>query len=310
MLNYWENKLRTETLHLSSLKFFDTTRLSLSQPSLLWLAAGSNSFESAKSLIIGKMISGRYRSDYLCRHWTPSNRNGFCLAQTCPGIVGDLVHMLTLCPSLQPTRTRLVSFWQEKTAGTPILHNIISKIIHSPPDVQVQFILDPCSSPQVLVVWGLLTQEHLLHLLYLVRTFAYYMHRAKMIALGRWPGDPGRKQKLPSENVVMTAKQDINFSVTGTEAPPLTWTDPTRNTSISQASASTKISRTKQLFVRQFHELSDSASLNTTTPHRGLCARSGAAARVNSDNNHHPATNDGTRTLSSGVVAGECIGGQ
>ena len=149
-----------------------------------------------------------------------------------------------------------------------------------------------------------------MHLLYLVRTFAYYMHRAKMIALGRWPGDPGRKQKLPSENVIMTAKQDINFSVAGTEAPPLTWTDPTRNTSISQASASTKISRTKQLFVRQFHELSDSASLNTTTPHRGLCARSGAAARVNSDNNHHPAAKDGTRTLSSGVVAGECIGGQ
>ena len=186
--------------------------------------------------------------------------------------------MLTMCPSLQPTRARLVRFWQEKTAGIPVLHNIISNIIHSPPDVQVQFILDPCSSSQVLVVWGLLAQEHLLHLLYLVRTFAYYMHRAKMIALGRWPGDPGRKQKLPSENVIMTAKQDINFSVAGTEAPPLTWTDPTRNTSISQASASTKISRTKQLFVRQFHELSDSASLNTTTPHRGLCARSGAAA--------------------------------
>ena len=205
VLAFWENKLRRESLDLPSLSFFDATRFSLSRPSLLWFAAGSNSFESGKSLLIGKMISGRNRSDFLCRHWTPFNRNGFCLAQTCTGIVGDLVHMLTMCPLLQPTRTRLVRFWQERTVGTPVLHNIIHKIIHSPPVVQVQFILNPCSSPPVLAVWGLLNQDHLLHLHYLVRTFAYYLHRAKIISLGRWTGDPGRKQKQPSKNAAITS---------------------------------------------------------------------------------------------------------
>ena len=189
VLGFWENKLRAETFNLPSLAFFDSTRLSLCQPSLLWLAAGSNSFESVKSLIIGKMTSGRYRSDHHCRHWTPSNRNGYCLAPTCTGIVGDLVHMLTVCPLLQPIRTRLVRFWQEKTVATPVLYHIITQIIHSPPVSQVKFILDPCGSPPVLKVWGLLTWDHIWHLLYLARTFAYYIHRAKMISLGRLPGD-------------------------------------------------------------------------------------------------------------------------
>ena len=35
----------------------------------------------------------------------------------------------------------------------------------------------------------------IMHIFYLTRTFAYYMHRAKMLSLGKWPGDPGRKTK-------------------------------------------------------------------------------------------------------------------
>ena len=110
VLTYWEKLLKSETIGLTSLIFFNTIHLSLQKPSLLWLSAGSNSFECAKSLVVGKMVSGRYRSDYLCRHWTPSNREGFCLADTCQGVEGDLVHMLTICPALQSTRDRLVRF--------------------------------------------------------------------------------------------------------------------------------------------------------------------------------------------------------
>ena len=72
--------------------------------------AGNNSFESAKSLVVGKMISGRYKSDYLCRHWTPSNRDGVCLADTCREVKGDLAHMLFECPVLQNHRARLFTF--------------------------------------------------------------------------------------------------------------------------------------------------------------------------------------------------------
>ena len=57
---YWESVLRSETEELPSLRVFNKIRLSLQEPSLLWLTAGSNSFECAKSLVVGKMISGRY----------------------------------------------------------------------------------------------------------------------------------------------------------------------------------------------------------------------------------------------------------
>ena len=125
---YWENLLRTETLHLSSLIFFNSTQLSLQKPSSLWLSAGSNSFECSKSLIVGKMVSGRYRSDYLCRHWTPANRKGYCLADTCNEVVGDLVHMLVVCPALQSVRKRLVKFWFDRSAATQLCSGLYQRL--------------------------------------------------------------------------------------------------------------------------------------------------------------------------------------
>ena len=194
---HWEDLLRSETLDLSSLIFFQTTRLSLHHPTMLWLTAGSNSYECSKSLLVAKMQSGRYRSDYLCRHWTPSNKKGFCLSDTCHEVEGNLVHMLTLCPALKRTRDRLVTFWHKRSSASPPLNKILADVLSSPPTVQTQFILDPQMDPAVndLCKSKKLGSEMLRHVYYLTRTFAYYMHRAKMISLGRWPGDPGRKEK-------------------------------------------------------------------------------------------------------------------
>ena len=220
---YWENLLRSETLGLSSLIYFNTTRLSLQHPNLLWLSAGSNSFECTKSLVVAKMVSGRYRSDYLCRHWTPSNKKGYCLADTCSEITGDLAHMLVQCPALKSTRERLIKFWLDKSVTTPALYKFISEIIRSSPQAQTQFIVDPCQFPPIQELWNSLGQDMIDHVYYLTRTFAYYMHRAKMISLGRWPGDPGRKPKLitkiqilpPAHHTVCVFDPIVNCSVAG-----------------------------------------------------------------------------------------------
>ena len=54
--------------------------------------------------------------------------------------------------------------------------------------------------------------DMLSHVYYLARTFAYYMHRAKMISLGRWPGDPGRKPKsLTKNNEYLNDKNNNSF---------------------------------------------------------------------------------------------------
>ena len=131
------------------------------------------------------MVSGRYRSDYLCRHWTPANRKGYCLADTCNEVVVDLVHMLVVCPALQSVRKRLVKFWFDRSAATPALLRFISEIVCSPPHDLTQFILDPSQFPAILAMWSNLGRDIINHIYYLTRTFAYYMHREKMILLGR-----------------------------------------------------------------------------------------------------------------------------
>ena len=214
-------------MELSSLMIFNTMHLTLQQPSMVWLMAGNSSFECAKSIVVGKMISGRYRTDYLCRHWTPSNREGFCLADSCIDVKGDLAHMLFLCPSLSFQRERLFKFWIDKSMCLPDLLHIMKQIVSSPLPVKMCFVLDPSLIPAVNVLCATHGITVLTHVYYLARTFAYYMHRAKLISLGRWPGDHGKKRNAKSGHkspkiltkVAMNNLDNI-FSVSGPYRDP------------------------------------------------------------------------------------------
>ena len=90
----------------------------------------------------------------------------------------------------------MVKFWRDRALPYNELAKIISEILSSPPQAQTQFILDPCLVPAILALCNQHGKELFDHVYYLTRTYAYYMHRAKMISLGRWPGDPGRKAKV------------------------------------------------------------------------------------------------------------------
>ena len=141
------------------------------------------------------MISGRYRSESLCRHWSATNKLGHCLASTCTEVVGDLEHILVVCPALEHVRERLRTMWLDRSSQSPGFHELIKMVFRSPPPVQVQFILDPTLFDGVNMLVEVYGIPVLLHIMYLTRTYAYYMHREKLIMLDRWPGDFGRKQK-------------------------------------------------------------------------------------------------------------------
>ena len=79
---YWVTVLTTEANGLKSLVYFHPTQFNINQPALVWLASRGNSFECSKSTVIAKMISGRFRSEDLCKYWTPNNKFGFSLAST------------------------------------------------------------------------------------------------------------------------------------------------------------------------------------------------------------------------------------
>ena len=317
VISFWEDTLRSETLDLTSLMFFDAANHSLQKPSLIWQTSGSSSYECAKSHVLARMQSGRYRSDYMCRHWTPSNKMGYCLSSTCAMVKGDLVHMLTTCPALHQTRAKLVSFWLAKTLPYPPLNSLIIHILSSPPNTQAQFIVNPCSLTAVTDLYRSLGDRILTHIYYLVRTFAYYMHRAKMLSLGRWHGDPGRKprtvthkpsgcksrgQTLPHTKTVKINNNNSHFYVAGSTVISLTRTE---STYTPDNPASMNGSRTHlSQHQRQHCELSDSASKTNTTLHLGQSATSGAAA------DHASNTNQGMDTGPVVGLAGLCIGGQ
>ena len=71
----------------------------------------------------------------------------------------------------------------------PALFQLLLRLDKSLPDVKIQFILDPLAIPEVLEMLDLHGQPLLDHIMYLTRTYAYYIYRQKQIILGHWKSD-------------------------------------------------------------------------------------------------------------------------
>jgi hypothetical protein len=185
---YWENLLKDEAAHLPSLHYFVLTNCSLSAPHLIWTTATSSSFECRKASVLAKMMSGRFRSEHLARHWS-KNKLGYCLADTCGETTGDLEHLLVHCPALTSTRERLWTMYFEHSVMYPALFQFLSRLEKSLPQVMVQFLMDPTAFPEIWEIWKLFGQPAIDHVYYLTRTYVYYIYRQKQILLGLWTCD-------------------------------------------------------------------------------------------------------------------------
>ena len=96
--DWWEKKLRAEAelLQNASLLHFKPAFMSLSSPHPLWTSAGSP-YEVGKAVVASQMLSGRYRTDRLTRHWNKSNPDGLCRLPGCLDQEGSLEHILLHC---------------------------------------------------------------------------------------------------------------------------------------------------------------------------------------------------------------------
>jgi hypothetical protein len=169
-----------------------------------------SSYECNKSLVVAKMISGRYRTEMLCRFWS-TNANGYCEVDTCVQVQGDLEHLLVSCPALHHDRVRVYNLWLLKTAGIPPLQDVLYRMISAPPQEQVKFILDPSAHHEVIALVQFYGQPLLQHVMYLTRTLAFNMHRKKLILTGRWP-NCGSKNLKPEKTTCNNAKYLTNTS--------------------------------------------------------------------------------------------------
>ena len=105
MINFLEIQLREESSSLTSLTYFKPEFMSLARPHPLWTTCGNNSYEVCKAVVQAKMLSGRYKTEKLRRHFS-TNIEGLC--EICPDkCEGSLEHILLVCSSLSETRLRL-----------------------------------------------------------------------------------------------------------------------------------------------------------------------------------------------------------
>ena len=184
ILDFWTSKLRNDAEHLSSLTMFQPQYMSLLKPHPILSTCGNNPFQVNKALVQIQMLSGRYRTEKLCRFWS-INKEGIC--QNCPELKQqeDITHILLVCPALDHARTHVTSIWNESSSESPVCQKLIQDIFTKSPEEISRFLLDCSSSSSVIEA----VQDHgsiiLEKLFYLTRLWTYSVHRQRLKLLGR-----------------------------------------------------------------------------------------------------------------------------
>ena len=186
IVDYWQGLLTAEASTMPSLRYLNPMKHSVAKPHLLWEAAGSSPHEINKTIILARMMSGRYFTEKLCRFWS-ENRQGYCMAPTCHEVIGDLEHLLLHCPALHVTRINLQQMWLVRSQVLPPLHDVVKCVLAAPEPVRMSFILDCAAMPPIITLYQTHGMEVLRLVLHMTRTFAYGIHRRKQILIGRWP---------------------------------------------------------------------------------------------------------------------------
>ena len=188
VMDFWESKLRVAAAKLDSLCFFKANFYSLSKPHPIWSTAGSNPYEVEKACVQAKMLSGRYRTCLLSRHWS-GDSSGKCSLPTCrlTPTPGTLSHILLECQDLSLARKRVFALWSDYLNDKPHLFPIVrSYTLESDPPLYLQFLLDCSVLPDVICLKQSYGRSVHDSLFYLTRTLCFSLHKARLKLLGKW----------------------------------------------------------------------------------------------------------------------------
>ena len=182
---YWHRKLAAQAASLPSLCHLRAAFLPLGRGAHpLWSTCGSSSSATRAATVQARMLSGRYRSDWLRRHWGPGE-SGACRLPSCTFPQGDLEHLLTgACPALAPALARTLQHCTTFLSTNPALLSTVQAALAREPSHFVSFILDPSTDQAVLS----LTQQHgsgiLAPLFRFSRAWIWAAHRDRLRLLG------------------------------------------------------------------------------------------------------------------------------
>ena len=185
ILDYWETSLRAEAATKSSLIYFKPAFMSLNNPHPMFLTCSSNPFETNKSICQASLLSRRFKTDYLSRHWVKENPEGYCVLCTHLRLQDTLEHFLIFCNHLSPTRLKILEYWQTYSDKDDILRSLLSVKLQSSIQTLMQFIIDPSADADV--IQGVQRKVIKIEEIYkLTRTWCYALNRKKLQLTGRF----------------------------------------------------------------------------------------------------------------------------
>ena len=185
----WQTQLREEAKLLPSLSFFSPNFMSLTTPHPVWWTAGSSPSKIAMATVQSWMISGRYRTQKLCSHWTAHGTASCLLSESCSESDEDIPHILATCVALEKTREKLHMFTGNYCMNeciTPSIRNIVTRHCTQLSATFCQFLVDCSVLPDVIRAVQLEGKEVLQQLFAITRTWVYTLHKERMKQLGRW----------------------------------------------------------------------------------------------------------------------------
>ena len=133
-----------------------------------------------------RFLSGRYRTEVLCSHWS-QNPQGYCkLSPDCCQTPEDTRHILQYCPALSATREKLAIFTSSYSISHPEVATIIQMYCKTECRLFCQFVLDCSVLPAVIAAVQTHGEVILEHLFNVTRIWVYALHRDRLKILGRW----------------------------------------------------------------------------------------------------------------------------
>ena len=181
---YWHSKLVAEAKALPSLLFLRPSFIPLGTGAHpLWTTCGSSPTAVRAATVQARMLSGRYRTDWLQRHWT--GESGACRLPSCSSPRGDLPHLLSgTCPALAQTLAGTLHYWRECLSTLPHLLPPVQAALQATPEGLTTFLLDPSTDPGVIGLVQLHGTGILDTYFRLSRAWIWAAHRRRLQLLG------------------------------------------------------------------------------------------------------------------------------
>ena len=83
----------------------------------------------AMATVQAQMLSGRYRTQLLCSHWSPFSSQCCQLSQACSNNVEDITHILRDCEALSETREKLYDYVKQYSNEKQIIKDMVDKYV-------------------------------------------------------------------------------------------------------------------------------------------------------------------------------------